>query len=73
MMCPNFLFVILGDEVFRTSFDKFKKSQKALKIKELLTSLFDSNRDCNSHTNHGVVTCADETHHFCALVSFETH
>ena len=31
---------------------------------KLLTSLFDSNCNCNSHTNHGVVTCADETHHF---------
>ena len=30
----------------------------------LLRSLFDSNR--NSHTNHGVVTCADESHHLYA-------
>jgi len=47
MMCPTFLFVIWGDEAFKMSSDKFKKSQKALKIKELLASLFDGN--CNSN------------------------
>ena len=31
---------------------------------ELLACLFDSNCNSNSHTNHGVVTCADQTHHF---------
>ena len=31
--------------------------------KSLLRSLLNRNRDRNSHTNHGVVTCADETHH----------
>ena len=31
---------------------------------QLLACLFDSNCNSNSHTNHGVVTCADETHHF---------
>ena len=30
---------------------------------KLLASLFDNNRYCNSHTNHRVVTCADESHH----------
>ena len=29
----------------------------------LFRSLFDSNCYSNGHTNHGVVTCADETHH----------
>ena len=43
MMCPTFLFVILGDEAFKMSSDKFKKSQKALKIKELFARLFDCN------------------------------
>ena len=33
----------------------------------LLACLFDSNCNSNSHTNHGVVTCADETHHLCAV------
>ena len=32
----------------------------------LLASLLNSNRYCNSHTNHGVF-CADETHHLYAL------
>ena len=34
---------------------------KSRENQQLLACLFDSN--CNSHTNHGVVTCADETHH----------
>ena len=29
----------------------------------LLACLFDSHGNCHGHTNHGVVTCADETHH----------
>ena len=32
-------------------------------ICKLLACLFDSNCYCNSHTNHGVITCADESHH----------
>ena len=27
----------------------------------------------DGHTDHRVVTCADQTHHLCALVSFEVH
>ena len=30
---------------------------------QLLACLFDSNRHRNSHTDHGVVTCADKSHH----------
>ena len=30
---------------------------------QLLACLFDGNCNRNGHTNHGVVTCADETHH----------
>ena len=32
---------------------------------QLLASLFDSNRNSNwgGHTNHGIVACADQTHH----------
>ena len=37
---------------------------KSRENQQLLASLFDSNCNSNSHTNHGVVTCADETHHF---------
>ena len=33
---------------------------------ELLACLLDSNGNGNGHTNHGVVTCADETHHLYA-------
>ena len=33
----------------------------------LLARLFDSNCNSNGHTNHGVVTCADETHHLFAV------
>ena len=39
------------------------KSQKSLKIKELFARFFDRNCYCYGHTNHGVVTCTDETHH----------
>jgi hypothetical protein len=31
--------------------------------KNLFASLFDSNSDRNRHTNHGVVTSTDQTHH----------
>ena len=30
---------------------------------KLLGSLFNSHGNSHSHTDHGVVTCADETHH----------
>ena len=40
---------------------------------ELLACFLYCNCNRNSHTNHGVVTCADETHHLCAAASFETH
>jgi len=36
---------------------------------ELLACLFDSNSYCDRHTNHGVVTCADQAHHLNALVT----
>ena len=38
---------------------------------KLLACLFDSNCNSNSHTNHGVVTCADETHHLYVKLSYE--
>ena len=38
-------------------------SSKRLKTL-LFACFFNSNCTCNSHTNHGVVTCADKTHHF---------
>ena len=37
----------------------------------LFACLFNCNCYCNSSTNHGVVTHTYETHHLCALVSFE--
>ena len=33
---------------------------ETLENQGLLACLFDSNCNSNSHTNHGVVTCADE-------------
>jgi len=39
----------------------------------LLGCFLDRYGYCYRHTNHGVVTCADQTHHLCALVSFGTH
>ena len=50
-----------------------KKSMKSRENQQLLACLFDSNCNRNSHTNHGVVTCADETHHFDALDPSLTH
>ena len=46
---------------------------ETLENQGLLACFFDSNCNCNSHTNHGVVTCADESHHHCELGSFEMH
>ena len=66
MMCPNFIYLIL--QVL-----KDQKASKSLENQGLLARLFDSNGNCNSHTNHGVVTGSDETHHLCAAVSFEMH
>ena len=63
MMCPNFIWLIL-------QILKDLKVSKSLINQELLASLFDSNRNSNGHTNHGVVTCADETHHFVAVDAF---
>ena len=39
---------------------------ETLENRELLAGLFDSNCNSNGHTNHGVVTCADESHHLYA-------
>jgi len=39
----------------------------------LLAGFFYSNSYSNGHTNHGVVTRADQTHHFYALDSSLTH
>ena len=36
---------------------------KVLIYQGLLACLFDRNGNRNGHTNHGVVTCADQTHH----------
>ena len=36
----------------------------------LLVRFLNSNSNSNGHTNHGVVTCADETHHFFAVDAF---
>jgi len=36
----------------------------------LLACFFDSNSNRNGHTNHGVVACADQTHHFYMKSAF---
>ena len=33
---------------------------------DLFACFFNSNSNRNGHTNHGVVTCADESHHLYA-------
>ena len=40
---------------------------------KLLGSLFDSHGNGHGHTDHGVVTCADQTHHLYALDPSLTH
>ena len=60
MMCPNFIYWIL--QVL-----KDPKVSKSLINQGLLASLFDSNSHSDSHTNHGVVTCADQAHHLIAV------
>ena len=62
MMCPNFVYWIL--QVL-----KDPKVSKSLINQGLLAGLFDSNGHGNGHTDHGVVTGADETHHLFASVS----
>ena len=52
MMCPNFIYWIL--QVLKDT-----KVSKSLENQGLLARLFDSNCNSNSHTNHGVVTCAE--------------
>ena len=68
----NFLFNFVG--AIQTSSNRppvfVNDPYESLTNQGLFACLFDSNGNCNSHINHGVVTCADETHHFCALVSF---
>ena len=66
MMCPNFIYWIL--QVLKDS-----KVSKSLTNQELLACFLNSNCNSNSHTNHGVVTCADETHHLCAVGEGEGH
>ena len=41
------------------------------KSSKLLACLFDSNGNCHGHTNHGVVTCADQAHHLYVKLSYE--
>ena len=60
MMCLIFLVLNFKPKDFHNTLIKLKKPYR---ISELLARLFDSNCNSNSHTNHGVVTCADETHH----------
>ena len=62
MMCPIFLLLILSNQIFT-------KAREALQIKELFVALLDRNGNSNSHADHGVVTCADETHHLYASVN----
>ena len=40
-----------------------KKSMKSRENQQLLACFFDRNRNSNSHTNHGVVTCAERALH----------
>ena len=63
------------DFQFKKIFNDFlnQKISKSLINQGLLSSFLYSNCNSNSHTNHGVVTCTDETHHLCALVNLEEH
>ena len=62
-MCPNFIYWIL--QVL-----KDPKVSKSLENQGLLARFLNCYSYSNSHTNHGVVTCADETHHFFAVEAF---
>ena len=55
-MCPNFIYWIL--QVL-----KDPKVSKSLINQGLLGSFLNGYSHRNSHTDHGVVTCADQTHH----------
>ena len=59
MMCPNFIYWIL--QVLKDS-----KVSKSLINQGLLIRFLNRNGNCYSHTDHGVVTGADQTHHLYA-------
>ena len=46
---------------------------EALKIKDYLLASSTATATATVIPGLGVVTCADESHHLCALVSFEMH
>ena len=61
MMCPNFIYWIL--QVLKDS-----KVSKSLINQGLLACFL--NCYCYRHSDRGVVTCADESHHFYASGTF---
>ena len=63
MMCPNFIWLIL--QVL-----KDLKVSKSLINQELLACFLNSYSYCDRHSDHGVVTCTDQTHHLFAVDAF---
>ena len=73
MMCPTFiLFDFVGAFIERPRANTVRpyECSKVLIYQKVLARLFDSNCNSNGHTNHGVVTCADQTHHLFAVGNF---
>ena len=71
MMCPTF-FNFVGAFIERPRANTVRpyEASKNLINQGLLQRLFDRNRNRNGHSHHGVVTCADESHHLDASVAF---
>ena len=59
------MIVFMQSESYNTS----GKCPKALKIKGLLACFLNCYSYGYSHSDHGVVTCANETHHLYASVA----
>jgi hypothetical protein len=62
-MCPNFIYWIL----------QVLKALESLMNQELLARFLNRYSYCYRHSYHGVVACADETHHLYALDPSLTH
>ena len=68
MMCPTFLFMICRGHSRMPRGRFVNDPYESLMDQGLLACFLNGNGNRNGHTDHGVVTCADETHHLDASV-----
>ena len=70
MMCPTFLFILFVGAFCERPRANTVRPYESLIDQDLLARLFDRNGNAGGHTNLGVVTCADESHHLYASEFF---